>query len=120
VSLTTKHAVETMVPELASGISDEAWVQVLDDADALTNAALFPGPKAELAARYYVAHKLTMDKRGGGVVGALQSYRAGNVAAAFASNTLSGSLMEAWLLSTSYGQALIGMTRAAAAGPWVA
>lgn len=118
MSLTTKNAVVTMAPELAD-VADATWVQALGDADALTNSALFPGPKAEIAARYYVAHRLTMDKRGGGAAGGLLGYRAGNVSATFSSNWFANSEVAAWLSSTSYGQALLSMTRAAAAGPWV-
>ncbi len=119
MSLTTKASVLLTAPDLANGVTDEQWVQAISDADQMISPGFFPDGQEEIAARYYVAHKLTVDQRGG-AAGGLQAYRAGGVSASFASSWFSSTEGNAWLSSTSFGQRLLAMTRARGAGPYVA
>lgn len=62
--LTTKAAVLLTAPELST-VTDDQWTQAIDDAELLMNSTAFD-TRAELAARYLVAHLLTMSQRRGG------------------------------------------------------
>lgn len=125
MSLTTKGAVLLTAPALASVTDDARWTQKLADADAQVSLEVFPLDVgginyAELAARYLVAHTLTLEERvKSGASGPITNVRVGDVSTTFASPYASKAAWEAWLLGTEFGQKFLDLSRPATAGGFV-
>lgn len=117
--LTTREAVETMAPELKAAVTDAGrWQQALQDADQYVNTDVFQPPTDEQAARYMVAHILTVDLRRG-APSPVQSVRAGSVTAVYGFQLprAGSSVFSAWLESSAYGQKFLTLGRPRAMGP---
>lgn len=72
--LTTREAVVNMAPELAATPDGSAWTQAIEDAEVLVSVNSLGAKRAELAARYYVAHRIAvLQKKLGTASGAVVS-----------------------------------------------
>lgn len=123
--LTTKGAVLLTAPALAAITDDARWTQKLADADAQVNLEVFPLDVAgvnyaELAARYLVAHMLTLEEQAkSGASGQITNVRVGDVSTTFASPYSSKAAWEAWLMGTEFGRRFLDLSRPATAGGFV-
>jgi len=115
MSLTTKVNVLAIAPELST-LSDDTWNLFLTDVELNISASVF-GTKTEMAARYWVAHrlKLIQDASLGGASGPITKERVGDIMREYAKvSTVLQS--EKDYSRTSYGTTFLSIRRSVLVG----
>ena len=111
MSLTTKENVIVIAPELEDA-SDDLWTLVLADVVNYISSSTF-GNKTEMAARYWVAHNMSIlvSENGSSASGPITKYRVGDVTIEYASvKSLTRSEMNYG--RTKYGQNFLAIRNA--------
>jgi len=109
MALTTKANVLLIASELSSITDDNIWNLILSDVDNLISSSVF-GLKTEMAARYLVAHQLTLinDKALNSASGPIVKDKVGDVMKEYARpQKLEGS--EADYNRTGYGRTFLSI-----------